>query len=195
MIVSYALYYKNDLSILKHWNLTICGCCIKINSISLGFWLISTMSVFRQNVTGYVFTSESYFIMYWSWYRSCHYKWQCNRSCTLLLLVGSITVELPFIVACSVELWLTTPHHPSSPACVSPFPSRRDIRPRGLTRGRSRGRCCTWIGMNLILNGSLLTVHKIHNLLLVLYLTSVFPNMYYIYALHFFTKTILLQFH
>ena len=34
--------------------------------------------------------------------RSCHYEWQCNRSCSLLLLLYSRTVELPFKVICSV---------------------------------------------------------------------------------------------
>ena len=34
--------------------------------------------------------------------RSCHYEWQCNRSCSLLLVLWSRTVELPFIVARSV---------------------------------------------------------------------------------------------
>ena len=35
-------------------------------------------------------------------YRACHYEWQCNRSCSLLLLLCSRMVELSFIVARSV---------------------------------------------------------------------------------------------
>ena len=44
-------------------------------------------------------------------YRAVHFEWQFNRSYSLLLLLCSSKVELPYIVSCSVPwLFLSKPH-------------------------------------------------------------------------------------